>query len=113
MILIDLISWLEQQPQDAIVPHGFGAPHSFRGNYCDLAFEPVRDARIRDMLAFATSAMESTFEGYKGGEHKMTGHTECWIAPYGECWHADMIGATMLRLWEYCISRTEAGLDIA
>ena len=83
MFLKDLIEWLEKQNPKAVVPYGFGLPHSFRGYYQDLAFEPTGEACIGDMLAYARGALGVTFEGYKGGEFTMSEYTECWISPYG------------------------------
>lgn len=94
-----LIEWLEQQNPDAVVPHGFGQPRSYRGYYDQLAFEPLENARLGDMLNYARSALGTTFEGYKGGEYTMDEWTECWIAKYGFS-GGDMIGPTLLNLWE-------------
>lgn len=105
-MLADLITWLKQQDQDALIPYGFGKPMSFRGNYSDLAFEPKENVRIYEMLDSANSALGKTFEGYKGGEFSMDGYSRCWIAEYGEGeMSSDLIGPTMLKLWEYCIKK--------
>lgn len=101
-MLKDLIEWLEKQNPDAVVPHGFGQPRSFRGYYEDVAFEPVEKARIGDMLTHAKNALGATFEGYKGGEYTMHEYTDCWICEWGTSHHADRIGDTMMRLWEAC-----------
>lgn len=85
MILERLIEALEKMPADAVVKHGFGRPFSWRGSYSELSFEPEENAVIGDMLAHARSALGQTFTGYKGGEFKMHGYTDCYIDPYGEC----------------------------
>lgn len=100
--LIDLIHWLSKQDPDTIVPHGFGEPHSFRGYYDQLAFEPVEDARLGDMLSNAESALGKVFEGYRGGSYLMDEYTDCWISEYGTSQDADKIGSTMLKLWGAC-----------
>lgn len=100
MCLKDLISWLEKQNPDHVVPHGFANPHSYRGDYYDLAFEPKENARLGDMLTEAKAALGQTFDGYKGGEFTMGEYTNCWISEYGACGSADGIGATLLKLWE-------------
>lgn len=100
MMLINLIQWLEEQDQTAIVRFGFGEPHSFRGYYEQLAFEPVENAVIGDMLAHAKSALGKTFTGYKGGEFEMDEHTDCWISEYGTSYQATKIGMTILTYWE-------------
>lgn len=101
--LEDLIAWLEKQNPDAVVPHGFGDPMSYRGDYSDLAFAPVENARIGDMLNHAKSALGATFTGYKGGDYTMGEYSTCYIAEYGTS-AGDMIGPTMLKLWEHCMS---------
>lgn len=101
-MLKDLIEWLEKQNPDAVVPHGFGEPMSFRGYYEDVAFEPLENARLGDMLEHARDALGKTFTGYKGGEYTMKDYTDCWIASYGSSYQADKIGVTMLKLWETC-----------
>lgn len=79
-----LISRLEREDPNRVLPLGFANPHSYRGYYSELAFEPVPRIRIGDMLAAARTALGATFEGYKGGDYTMTEHTSCWIARYGE-----------------------------
>jgi hypothetical protein len=37
-----LILWLEKQDQNLIVDDGFGDPHSDRGDYSELAFDPYQ-----------------------------------------------------------------------
>lgn len=81
----DLIDWLEKQDQNLIVKDGFGSPHSDRGDYSELAFTPVPEAKISDMLRFAKSADGKTFTGYKGGEYKMDRLTPVYIGEYGTC----------------------------
>lgn len=68
---------------DRKVRLGFGKPHSYRGYYEDLAFEPVRNTTVGAMLKAAKGALEKTFEGYKGGDFTMTKDTHCWIAEWG------------------------------
>lgn len=96
--LKELIEALEQMPPNAIVPNGFGEPMSYRGYYDQVAFEPIENARIGDMLEHARNALGKTFTGYKGGEFMMDETTECWIAEYGSG-GTDMIGPTLLKLW--------------
>lgn len=96
--LQDLIEWLEKQPPELRVPHGFGSPMSYRGYYDELAFEPKDDVSFGEMLTHAKAALGATFTGYKGGEYTMEGYTPCWIAEYGTS-QGDRIGPTMLKLW--------------
>ena len=85
MYLGDLIAYLEKLEPTLIAPRGFHNPHSYRGDYYDLAFEPM-DGPIAagDLLEIVRSARGQTFEGYKGGDYKMGDYTQTWIANYGE-----------------------------
>lgn len=85
MTLKKLIAWLEAQDQELIVKDGFGSPHSDRGDYSELAFAPKQEAKIKDMLAYAKSAVGATFTGWKGGEYKMGLYVSVYIGEYGEC----------------------------
>ena len=100
--LKELIEWLETQDPTKTVPYGFGQPMSYRGYYEQLAFEPVENANIGEMLEFAKSALGATFTGYKGGDFTMHDYTDCWIASYGTS-AGDKIGPTILKLWERCV----------
>ncbi|KQX43526.1 hypothetical protein ASD97_25985 [Streptomyces sp. Root63] len=84
MVLEDLIEMLESTDSNTVVKNGFNHPHSYRGFYRDLAFEPARNVRVEDMLADARSALGETFEGWKGGDYTMGRYTECWLSIEGE-----------------------------
>jgi len=99
MTLGELIKELEKLPQDGIVSFGFGKASAYRGDYCDLAFKPIKKARIGDMLQSAKGALGRTFEGYKGGEYQMDEYTECWIDEHDEC-NGNGIGYTLLEYWK-------------
>lgn len=71
--------------QDRVVSPAFGAPHSDRGYYRDVAFTPVESATVAEMLAHARSAVGETFQGWKGGDFTMSRSTDCWINVYGDC----------------------------
>ena len=83
MTLGELIAALEEADQSLVVPDGFSRPHSYRGYYDQLAFEPARNVTVAHMLSEAKSALGMTFEGYKGGDFVMRECTEVWIAEYG------------------------------
>ena len=85
MTLNDYITRLEQADPTLTVPIGLGDPHSWRGDYAEMAFEPVRDTTVGEMLAAARSALGATYQGYKGGEYLMTGDTTIHVDSYG-CW---------------------------
>ncbi|HEY5834929.1 hypothetical protein [Streptomyces sp.] len=96
MILSDLIKALEAADQSLVLPHGFDSPHSYRGYYHDLAFEPATDITVADMLAAARNARGETYEGYKGGDYKMGDYTDCWLAEYGHL--GEGIGPVLIGL---------------
>lgn len=100
MALKHVIESLEKLDPEKTVPYGFGEPMSYRGDYYQVAFEPVENAKIGDMLKFAKEALGAKFGGYKGGVFTMTEWSECFISPYGES-GGDRIGPTLLRLWKH------------
>ena len=81
MTLSELIEILERCELSKTV-EGFGNPHSYRGYYDELAFEPMTTT-IQDMLEAALSADGETYRGYKGGHFEMSGHTPVNIAYEG------------------------------
>jgi hypothetical protein len=83
--LKQVIDHLRSLPADMRVKDGFSNPHSYRGYYEDLAFEPKADCAVRDMLEAAESALGTTYEGWKGGAFTMTEYTDCWLAKRGAC----------------------------
>lgn len=95
MILKELIERLEKEDPEKIVPLGFSYPHSYRGFYSDLAFEPIENISVGQMLECAKEALDSTYEGYKGGEYTMTEYSNVWIANYGST--GESIGHILLN----------------
>lgn len=96
MHLKQLIETLEKYDAAQPVPLGFGHPHSYRGYYDQLAFEPVKDTTVGAMLDAAKSAMGATYGGYKGGDFTMGEWTDCHLANYGEC--GEGIGPVLIGL---------------
>jgi hypothetical protein len=84
MNLGDLITRLEAADPDQTVRQGFNHPHSYRGDYMDLAFEPAANITVADMLAAARSALGATYQGWKGGDFTMSEHTWCWLSAEGD-----------------------------
>jgi len=97
MILKRLIEWLESQDENTIVQNGFGEPHCDRGFYENLAFDPVKETTIKEMLKQAKLANGSSFYGYKGGTYEMGNYTDVFIGFYHEC--GEPINESNLRLW--------------
>lgn len=85
MTLGELIDALKKVPSDRVVPLGFAHPHSYRGFYDELAFEPAKNTTVKAMLDAAEIALGSTFTGWKGGEYTMGEYTDVWIAERGCC----------------------------
>lgn len=84
MTLGMVIETLKKQDPDKVVRWGFGAPHSYRGYYEDVAFDPAENVTVGSMLEHAKSALGKTFCGWKGGDYKMEEYTSCWIAEHGD-----------------------------
>ena len=97
MFLEDLITALAREDRTKSVRLGFGNPHSYRGHNEQVAFEPVENTTVGDMLDAACAALDATFDGYKGGSYRMTGFAECWLSEHGSA-SGETLGSTMLRL---------------
>ena len=97
MMLEDLITALEAADPNLVLPDGFTNPHSYRGDYMDLAFEPAANVTVAAMLADARSALGTTYQGWKGGDFEMRGDTWCWLSMEGDA-SGDSIGPLLLRL---------------
>jgi hypothetical protein len=93
----EIIAALEAEDPARVLPVGFTNPHSFRGIYADLAFEPAKNVTIGDMLAAARSAVGTTYQGWKGGDFHMDDRSDCWISYEGEG-SDNKIGPLLLRL---------------
>lgn len=90
-----LINELAEADQDYVAKFGFRTPHSWRGDYMQLAFEPAENVTVASMLANARSALGATFIGYKGGYFTMNEDTDCYIDGYGS-YDGDKIGPVLL-----------------
>lgn len=101
MTLKELIDRLKQADPEHICAVGFWSPHSYRGDYSQLAFGPKRNARVSDMLACAREALGATYTGWKGGEFTMGEDTEVYLAEHGKC--GEGLGPTLL---EYMLAPT-------
>lgn len=96
MTLGELIKILESAPQSRRLALGFDHPHSYRGYYEQLAFEPARDITVERMLTCARAALHQTFCGWKGGDYRMDEHTDVWLACEGST--GETIGPNFLQL---------------
>jgi hypothetical protein len=85
MTLQDLIDGLRLLSPAIVAPKGICNPHSWRGVYAELAFELTEGpTTVGEMLKAAESALGATYEGWKGGEFEMHGHTDVHIDMEGE-----------------------------
>lgn len=82
MELKELYYALGEFPQDYTI--FLESPHSHRGNYCDIAFEPTKST-VGDACSCVGYAIGRTYEGYKGGLFTMESDTPCYIAYEGCC----------------------------
>lgn len=98
MNLSEIITTLEAEDPTRVLPEGFNNPHSYRGDYMDLAFEAADNITIGDMLAAAQSAVGTTYQGWKGGDFTMAGWSWCWLSTEGEV-SSETISPQMLRLF--------------
>jgi hypothetical protein len=96
MELGDLIEALAAEDPAKVCPYGFAEPHSWRGDYADLAFSPARNVTVGSMLAHARSAVGSTYHGWKGGEYLMDVDSDCYLAAPRDL--GETLGPTLLRL---------------
>jgi hypothetical protein len=95
MNLENLINFLENENQEKIVKLGIHNPQSYRGDYEQLAFEPIANISCKEMLKEARSALGRIFCGWKGGEFQMHEETTVNIAKRGEC--GEEIGEILLN----------------
>lgn len=83
MTLIELIDFLSKLPYDMKMSFGLANPHSYRGFYNELAFEPADPMTVGEILDVLRSAIGETYSGYKGGQYTMTYETPIWMAHWG------------------------------
>ena len=79
---------------------GITTPHSYRGNYADLAFTPNGNWTVKDLFNSLTSIKGTEFTGWKGGEYLMDNDTPIWISNVGECWGIAVID---VKFSPYCM----------
>jgi len=89
-----LIDALTEADPKKVLKKGFKKPHSWRGIYEELAFEPAENVTVGEMLASAQEAVGKSFQGWKGGEFTMTRETEVHVSFEGESY--DYLGDILL-----------------
>lgn len=96
MNLGEIIEVLEKCDPELVVLNGFANPHSYRGFYHDLSFEPMGRITVGEMLEAARSAVGSSYQGWKGGWYRMNEYSDCWMSVEGEC-SGDTISRLLLN----------------
>ncbi len=87
-----LIEYLERSSQNALVEctNGIvpGRPYSYRGYYSDLAFELDDPTEVKltvgTFLDTCREVLDTTLEGYKGGDFVMDAKTPLWLSAWGD-----------------------------
>lgn len=86
--LIDALEACEQNVSVVFdfVGHRPGYLMSYRGYYDHLAIDPDGDKHVSvvDFLNILRAAIGNVYEGYKGGDFRMSRETPMWVARYGE-----------------------------
>lgn len=95
MSLDELIEMLMAADPTKVVRHGFENPHSYRGYYDELAFEPAVNVTVGSMLEAAQDAWGTTYTGWKGGDFTMKGYTDCWLSFEGSA-SGETLGRTLV-----------------
>lgn len=99
MTLQMLCNYLQQLEPNRVSKFTLSNPHSYRGYYEDLAFETRDEPQSAgEMLKVALSALGTTYQGWKGGDFKMTEHTTVWLSEEGNCWDATGLSTFVLNL---------------
>ena len=62
---------------------GPSGEYSYRGYYSDLSFNLGEEVSASAFLEQCEAALDSTYEGYKGGDFYMGDDTPLWRAEYG------------------------------
>lgn len=81
--LIAILTAAHRENPNHVMVYGFSNPHSYRGYYEELAFEPESRVPIGTLLDTAQSAQGQTYAGWKGGEYTMTLNTPVNISREG------------------------------
>ena len=81
----EMIEVLKELPAEYRISPGLCEPHSYRGYYNCLAFEPCEETTAGELLKLAEACNGETFTGYKGGDFNMHKGTRLYVAEYGRC----------------------------
>lgn len=98
LTLGEVITALSAHDPDKRLKVGFRHPHSWRGDYSQLAFEADENVTVRDMLDEATTAVGTTFQGWKGGDYRMDADTFVWLVREEGTSDGETVGMLLLNL---------------
>ena len=80
-----------------MIVEGAGELASWRGSYDQLTVTRPGPARTAgEMLDDAKAALHKTFEGYKGGDYRMTESTRVWADDWG-CYNQNALDGISLN----------------
>lgn len=98
LTLGEVITALSAHDPDKRLKVGFRHPHSWRGDYSELAFEAAENVTVRDMLDEAKTAVGTTFQGWKGGDYTMDADTFVWLVREEGTSDGETVGMLLLNL---------------
>lgn len=75
-----------KNPEELIIDGMSNSFYSYRGYYEDLTIpSSVDKTLLRDVLNGLRGCLKKTFQGYKGGQYKMSLESTVWNADYSVC----------------------------
>jgi len=77
---------------------GFRHPHSWRGDYSELAFEVAENVTVGEMLEAAQFALGTSFQGWKGGNYPMDENSFVWLVREEGTSDGETVGMLLLSL---------------
>lgn len=83
--------FLKMTDKSFVFTKGFNTPHSYRGYYNELAFQPAQDIKLEVVIKSIDRSYIETFEGYKGGEFSYNAETTCHLSWIGNCTEDDCL----------------------
>lgn len=83
ILLGDLKAVLRAIDEDVLLDFGFSDPHSYRGMYDCVSFEPSPSRPTKDLVQEVFKALQDTYTGWKGGEFNYTENTPVFFTYEG------------------------------
>lgn len=98
LTLGEVITALSAHDPDKRIKVGFRNPHSWRGDYSQLAFEAAENITVREMLDAAQFALGTSFQGWKVGNYVMDADTFAWLVREEGTSDGETVGMLLLNL---------------